>query len=481
MRTTAILSTLSAVGVSLAYTPPDQYQKPLSGERLSQQFQDDFNILKYTGGRGPYTDRRSAGVSRETPEQCTVDQVVMLMRHGERYPEPADGAKIDIALAKVKQSGKPNYKGKFEFLNDWEYWVPDYCQLEAETFSGPYAGLNDAYNRGTIYRARYGHLLDTNKVTPYFTSGYSRVINTARKFGEGFFGYNYSSSAALNIISEDESQGANSLTPGCFKGTNVDDLIAEKCDKFQDELPQLKAATARLNKELPGAHLNTTDTFFLMATAMFELNARPWSPWINVFTPEEWVAFNYVNGLWFYHCFGPGNPYQVAVGSVFANATLTALNEGPEKHPLLLNFAHDTQISPLVGALGLLDDGDLPHTHMKFLSPWQITDIVPMGAHIVFERLNCSETGISEAGTYVRVILNEGVIPLNDCQNGPGFSCSLKNFTEHYQKKLPDYVDKCGVPKKYPQHFDMWWNYNTTNDLNYQKGPITCASGQAME
>lgn len=37
---------------------------------------------------------------------------------------------------------------------------------------------------------------------------------------------------------------------------------------------------------------------------MFELNARPWSPWINVFTPEEWVAFNYVNGLWFYHCFG---------------------------------------------------------------------------------------------------------------------------------------------------------------------------------
>ncbi|KAI5288566.1 acid phosphatase pho5, partial [Ascosphaera aggregata] len=184
MKTVRVLSALSAVGASLGYSSPDLYQKPMNGERVSQQFTDDFNILKYTGGRGPYIDRRSAGVSRETPDQCTVDQIVMLMRHGERYPEAEDANKIDAALAKVNQSDKKNFKGKYEFLNDWESWITNHCELQAETATGPYSGLESAYHRGSVYRARYGHLLNTDKVTPFWTSGYSRVINTARKFGE---------------------------------------------------------------------------------------------------------------------------------------------------------------------------------------------------------------------------------------------------------------------------------------------------------
>lgn len=98
-----------------------------------------------------------------------------------------------------------------------------------------------------------------------------------------------------------------------------------------------------------------------------------------------------------------------------------------------------------------------------------------MGAHIVFERLSCNETVISPADKYVRIVLNEAVLPMEDCQSGPGYSCSLRNFTDHYSKTMPNYNKGCVLPAKYPQYFDLWWNYNTTTVLNHPQGPIRCA------
>lgn len=82
----------------------------------------------------------------------------------------------------------------------------------------------------------------------------------------------------------------------------------------------------------------------------FELNVRGYSDWANVFTLDEWVAFGYQNDLDFYYCNGsvfslpylqnqsstdllrsPGNADNKAVGGVYINATLTLMNQGPEK------------------------------------------------------------------------------------------------------------------------------------------------------
>ena len=41
-----------------------------------------------------------------------------------------------------------------------------------------------------------------------------------------------------------------------------------------------------------------------LAMASFELNARAFSQWINVFTQDEWVSFGYVNDLNYYYCAG---------------------------------------------------------------------------------------------------------------------------------------------------------------------------------
>lgn len=143
--------------------------------------------------------------------------------------------------------------------------------------------------------------------------------------------------------------------------------------------------------------------------------------------------------------------------------------------------AHDTDITPIVAALGiLLPAEDLPLDHIPFGNPYVATDIVPMGGHLTIERLSCNATAMSDKGTYVRLVLNEAVVPFNKCQSGPGYSCSLANYTSILKEGLPDYLMSCKVPKSYPQFLEFWWNYNTTTRLNYQRGPISCQEAEAL-
>lgn len=36
----------------------------------------------------------------------------------------------------------------------------------------------------------------------------------------------------------------------------------------------------------------------------FELNVRAYSPWMDAFTLDEWVAYGYLTDLMYYYCFG---------------------------------------------------------------------------------------------------------------------------------------------------------------------------------
>ncbi|KAL1864799.1 acid phosphatase pho5 [Paecilomyces lecythidis] len=467
-----LCSAVSTSALSHSAANPRSYAE----KQFSQSFEDGYSILKHYGGNGPYSQRVSYGIERDTPSGCAVDQVISIQRHGERYPSSGAGATFEQTLAKVYSANITNWKGDLSFLDHWTYWVPNKCYYEAETWTGPYAGLLTAFRRGAEYRDRYGHLWDGQSVVPIFTSGYERVIETARKFGEGFFGYNYTHSAALNIISEDSSQGADSLTPTCDN-----DNDQKTCNALTNLLPQFYVAAERINSQNPGLNINASDVYNLMEMAAFELNARAFSDWINVFTLDEWVSFGYTQDLYYYYCAGPGDKNMNAVGAVYVNASLTLLNEGPSSGTIFFNFAHDTNITPIIGALGiLLPNEDLPLDHIPFGNPWSTGNIVPMQGHLTIERLTCNKTALSPKGTYVRLVLNEAVVPFNSCQSGPGYSCPLANFTSTLKERLPNYTKTCQVPSSYPQYLDFWWKYNTTTTLNYQNGPIGCAEGTTL-
>lgn len=208
--------------------------------------------------------------------------------------------------------------------------------------------------------------------------------------------------------------------------------------------------------------------------AAFELNVRPMSPWIDLFTLDEWAAFGYTQDLSYYYCDGPGDSNMRAVGQVYANATLALLTEGPTSptKKMFWSFCHDTNITPVVAALGILTPSSpLPTDRVAWGNPWSTGNIVPQSGHLILERLSCNATAVTSAGTYVRVVLNEAVVPFQTCQNGPGYSCPLSNYTALINA-LPDFDTTCGINATVPQYVTFFWDYNTTTALDYQNGSI---------
>lgn len=227
----------------------------------SQDFSDGYSILKHVGSLGPYANHASSGVGRDPPDGCKVDQVIMLRRHGERYPQSSELASFNSTLEKLKSSGISQWRDDLYFVNKWHWEVPD-AIYALETASGPYNGLLTTFKHGAEYRARYNHLFDphSKKKVPVFTAKYERIVQTARKFSEGFFGWNYTTSAALNFIPEGYGQGANTLTPKCAPN----DGYGKVCESIKNERPIYKVAAERLNKQNPGLQLNETDIYHLM-------------------------------------------------------------------------------------------------------------------------------------------------------------------------------------------------------------------------
>ncbi|KUJ13249.1 acid phosphatase [Mollisia scopiformis] len=417
-----------------------------TGSSLPSTFYYGYSILKHYGGNGPYSDRVSYGIDRNPPAGCAVDQVIGLFRHGERYPDPSTGKEMVAALDKL-YAANTTFKGDLAFLNDWTYFVPSTSYYAQETFTGPYAGLLTAYSHGTEYGARYGYLWDGHSDIPIFSSGYERVIETARKLGEGFFGYNYSSVVALNIIPEADSQAANSLTPSY---------------SLTGSLPIFDVAAARIMSQNPAVNISASNVYYLMQMAAFELNARPFSDWIDVFTLDEWASFGYTQDLSYYY----------SVGQVYVNATATLLNDGPRNGSLFWSFAHDTNITPVIAALGILNPSQsLPTDRVAWGNRWSTGNIVPMQGHVILERLSCNATAIALKDTYVRIVLNEAVVPLQNCQNGPGYSCSLSNYT-NFVSTLPSFTESCGIPADVSQHLNFFWNWNNMSIYDYQNGTI---------
>lgn len=181
-----ILGSCAAVVGALTANRPGNTGRYTFAVPYDQSFLEGYSILKHVGGLGPYANRASYGVGRDPPDGCAVDQVIMIRRHGERYPQGTDAAAIKSGLSKLDEANITHWRGDLSFLSDWEFFIPDDGLYGLETDTGPYNGLLTSYKHGAEYRVRYGHLWDqsSNKTVPMWTGEFERVIQTARKFGK---------------------------------------------------------------------------------------------------------------------------------------------------------------------------------------------------------------------------------------------------------------------------------------------------------
>lgn len=459
-----LLEILTVLCAAVAFRDPNYEGK----KAFSQECLDRYNPLKFLGNYGPYSSRTGLGISTATPENCTVDQVILLGRHSERYPDPDDARAHLAVLNKIQQGHSGSFRGDdLAFLDKWTYFLDnELANAALEIRQGPYAGPASAYRFGSEFRQKYGHLWDHHSQIPIFSADSERVLNTARAFGEGFLGYNYSSIAAVQVLPEIKATGANALSPAYCKTPQTSHC---NIDISNLVFPAFNTAAARLNSQY-GLELNGTDINTLMEIGSFDVSSRGSSPWLDVFTSEEWISYEYLRTLDAYCNQGPQSDVGMAIGGSLMNATSRLLNENPPSLPISLNFAYDTVITKALAAAGILTPKEnLSKTNVVLGSGYDISDIAPMGARLVIERLKCGD------GYFVRFILNDAVLPLEFGHTGPGFSTPLSEFTNHIQDRVSkyNYNSVCAPAEAgVPAAPSFWWDYNTSAGINHQIGPI---------
>lgn len=434
---------------------------PISKEEKAFSYDQD-HLFPFLGGAAPYFSFPTPfGISTDTPDTCTVEQIQLLSRHGERYPTVSKGKALTTLYEKFT-----NYTGEFSgnlsFLNDYTFFV-DKSQLEKETttnntvLGNPYLGETNLINHGRYFYTKYSDLLN-NETLPVFTSNSKRVYDSAVNFARGFNSQHMLKNKnpidySVQIISENATTGANTLTPikSCSK------FDEDESEEYVKAFPKdyLKQAAERINDSNPGLNITTSDVQTMYVWCAFEINVRGRSDMCDVLTMQELINFSYYDDLTEFYEHGPGNSLGKTVGSVLFNASLQLLTEENPSNKIWLSFTHDTDISNFLAAVGLFDTGkNMTSKHPEFQGHvFHKSWFVPQGARVYTEKLSCNDT------SYVRYVVNDAVIPINGCSSGPGLSCELNDFVEYANGRIGDldYVQSCEIKENTTLTF--YWDY----------------------
>ncbi|KAJ4333403.1 hypothetical protein N0V95_009429 [Ascochyta clinopodiicola] len=383
----------------------------------------------------------------------------MMARHAERYPTKTAGRNQRAVFEKMKKSGV-RFTGSLAFFNNWEMFWSDDADLEQLTSTGPFSGRLGSFTTGVRLRTRYHHLFEQTLIrnaTTYWASGSKRVIETARHFALGFFGLDTPTN--LRIISEKKHRGADTLTPGRTCHSNQIDNEEGKAKGYrlmgEYRNSYLPPIAERLGAQT-GLSFTSQDIFSMQEMCGFETTVRGKSAWCDVFTQDEFLAFEYARDILHYYRAGPGQKYAAAMGWLWLNATTNLLLEGPNAGPVFFSFVHDGDIAPMITALDVInDDEHLPTTHIAHYRKWRKSQVSPMGGRIIFELLSCKadnsgaeEKSSSRVEKFVRININDGITALPDCQNGPGKSCPLEEFAARTKRKgeaAGEFKELCGL------------------------------------
>lgn len=434
-----------------------------------QETQED--ILHYLGGVSPYIPMKNKRfIDKDLPETCKLNSVQLLQRHGSRYPTKGANKSFK-ALYDAINAFKGSLNGSLSFFNDksYKYFVTDPAtQLEQLTKfnnSKPnkYTGEIMAREFGYDFYTKYGHLVSENDTLTLFASNSTRVKDTAKFFGEGFV-QNTNMDFEVLVISDDATQGANTLTP--YKSCNTydsdynDDLVASFFTNRTDMLTTIKQ---RILKENPALNLSTANIKSIYNYCTYELNVNGYSDMCNLLKKDEFTMFDYEASLEHYYSYMNGNVNSSAVASVLLNTSIELLTKS-NGNKLNLAWTHDTDLNNFF-SLALFNSTKLmPIENIDFDYPFSRNDFTPMGANVILEDYQCNNE------TYVRYIINDSVYPLDDCNDGPGYGCSLDNFIARAEKLMDglDFASQCQLDSSYPQELTFWWDYkNSTKYPTY--------------
>ncbi|KAG9103772.1 hypothetical protein FRC06_008090 [Ceratobasidium sp. 370] len=389
-------------------------------------------------------------ISSGVPRGCDVTMINILQRHGARYPTQDAGVAINAALAKTKTAQNIT-DTSLKFVPDFNY---SFIAEQLVPF-----GRNQSYISGQIIAKKYATLGASKFIR---TAEKDRIVESSRWWRQGFeggaFDVSVSSLPQPDLILDTVNNTLDISTCTAAEELNPEPGDIAKLKWISNFAPPI---TQRLNKLLPGANLNDNDTVSLMSLCGFDTAAKDGtaSPWCGVFTKSEFKSYEYSVDLEKYYSKSYGSAYAPSEGAGWVNELLARLTNTPVHDNTTTNstldtntvtfpigrlaprifadFSSDNNIAMILSATGILRDrADLPVTGPAPPSrQFYVSKIVPFAGSTVVEKITCPATSASlNAGDYVRVLVNDAVIPLNfPACGGLGATsgiCTLSGFVK---------------------------------------------------
>lgn len=419
------------------------------------------------GNFGPYTPWRPSNLFPETaaykkvPDQCEIKQVHILHRHGARYPTDGLDDGPGLLGAMVMNTTRNNtFKatGDLEFMNHWNYSLGQAILV--------HQGAQELFDSGVKAYYSYAKLLEntTHKPVIRTTSG-SRMLDSARYWALGFFGWDAPNRMHFQVIDEAEHKN-NTLSPK-YACKNAH----EKRFKLGDDLSAswravfLPPIAARLQSHVQGFEFSLDDVFDMMSACAYETVALGTSEFCRLFTKAEWENFEYAKDLEVQGSDGFMGPMARALGVGWVTEFLYRLEQKPFAGPftsqnatlvtnskhfpvhdkLYVDFSHDRVMTSILTALNMTQIGDKldpkrPDPNRRY----RASRVTPFGARFAFEVIDCGDES-----PWVRAKINEAIVPLNQHQGctkpRPDGLCPLTQFVQHVRHAIEsiDFVRAC--------------------------------------
>lgn len=408
----------------------------------SSEFGDSFDITKYWGNLSPWYSVSSADYGLPDanpliPEGCTINQMLLLYRHGARYP--TSGAGPSTFSSKVANATKVGFEvtGELEFLANWTY------KLGAELLT-PF-GRSQNFQLGVEYRQLYGELLNNfteQGALPVFrTESQDRMVKTAENFAAGFFGVpEYMNEVNIEILVENSTVNNSGAPYDVCPNSNIasrGSIGSTAAAIFAQNA--FNATLARLNSQVSGNLTFTpTDAVYMLQLCSYETDALGYSAFCPLFTKQDFENYEYYYDLSFYYNNGPGGPVSAAQGKGFLEEWLarfnhtyppanSALNETfdnsstyfPLNQSIYADATHEVVILDTLTAFNLTALFDGPALNYTVgnegLNSFVASKVVPFATHFTTQIMTC---GARSPTKQIRFLINDAVIPVSDSHKG---------------------------------------------------------------
>ncbi|PCG95438.1 Histidine phosphatase superfamily, clade-2 [Penicillium occitanis (nom. inval.)] len=417
---------------------------------------DVADLSHYWGQYSPFFSlSEQSEINPAVPPECNITFVQLLSRHGARYPTAHKSAMYVGLIDRIQQTATEYKTDIYALLKDYRY------TLGADDLT--WFGEQEMFDMGTAFYDRYGQLARNN--VPFVrASGSDRVIASGELFSNGF------NEAKISDPDSDKSQHNTSINLIIPEGREWNNTLdTGTCETFSDGSPVQKVQQEflsifappilqRLVMNMPGVNLELHDIPLLMDLCPFETVNNPngtSSPLCDLFTPSEWKSYDYYNTLEKYYAFGAGNPLGSTRGVGYVNEIIsrttkslpvndhTSVNHTLDSDPvtfpldtaLYADFSHDNAIVSIFDAFGLYNS--TKPLSAKRVQSTDETDgfaaswIVPFAARAYFEVMRCALSDGYEGGEeFVRVLVNDRVVPLHGCEVDGLGRCKLEDWID---------------------------------------------------